>query len=580
MIELHPGLILIIGAIIAVALPLKIRQVVIIASSLLAIYALFRLNYGIAMVYPFINEMELILLKVDKLSWVFGLIFTIMAFLGCLFGLHVKNRIESASAMVYAGSALGVTFAGDWFSLLIFWELMAISSVFLIWYRKTLQSTKAGMRYFIFHLLGGNLLLAGILLLILNGNYEVGLLTGNNDAAFWLVFLGVAINAAIVPLHAWLSDAYPEGTVTGSVFLSSFTTKVAVYALVRIFAGFEVLIWLGVLMALYGVVYAVLENNIRRLLAYHIISQVGYMVAGVGIGTSLALNGAVAHAFCHILYKSLLFMGTGSVIYMTGKEKLSELGGIARKMPLVVILYMVGAFSISGVPLFNGFISKSMVVSAAGAADLPVAELLLLMASIGTFLHTGLKLPYFTFFGENKGAKVERSLPLNMYLAMAGGAFLCILLGIFPSLLYQYLPFAATYHPWTADHVLAQLQLLFGTLIAFYIYIPKLGGKPTVSLDVDWLYRKPGLVFINGLTKITCEIRDYLRQKVGDFVMSLKPFADNPFAVITKTTPVSAEKGAIGYYNEDRYRFSTGTLITLFIAVFVFMVSYLLILFS
>ena len=343
------------------------------------------------------------------------------------------------------------------------------------------------------HIVGGSLLFAGILIHVATGGeLTVQALTESGTAtwAFWLILLGVAINAAIPPLHAWLTDAYPEASVTGSVFLSAFTTKTAVYVLLRVFPGASVLVVAGVVMALYGVVYAVLENDIRRLLAYHIVSQVGYMVTGVGMGTALALDGAAAHAFSHILYKSLLFMGTGAVIYATGLRKLTELGGISDKMKLVVFLYTVGAFSISGVPLFNGFISKSMVISAATYDHRPIVELLLTFASVGTFLHTGLKLPYFTFFGPKKDTPVA-PVPLNMLVAMGVGALLCFAYGVMPDLLYRLLPNGSEYHPYTVDHVMSSVQLLLGTAVAFWLLLAKLGGQATISVDTDWLYRKP-----------------------------------------------------------------------------------------
>src|SRR5512145_3515878 len=191
--------------------------------------------------------------------------------------------------------------------------------------------------------------------------------------------------------------------------MTAFTTKTAVYALLRGYGGHpnEVIMWLGAAMAVYGVVYAVLENDARRLLAYHIISQVGYMVCGVGLGTEMALNGTTAHAFSHILYKALLFMGAGAVLEVTGRRNLSEMGGLYKTMPATLSLYMIGAFAISAVPLFSGFVSKSMVVSAAGESHLQAIFLLLTLASAGTFLHTGLKLPYYMFFAKDSGIRAQ-----------------------------------------------------------------------------------------------------------------------------------------------------------------------------
>ena len=308
--------------------------------------------------------------------------------------------------------------------------------------------------------------------------------------AGWLVLGGFAINAAVVPLHAWLSDAYPEAGVTGSVFLSAFTTKTAVYVLARGFAGWEILIVLGVIMALYGVVFAVLENDIRRLLAYHIISQVGYMVAAVGIGTEIAINGAVSHAFAHVIYKGLLFMGAGAAIYATGRRTLTALGGISDRMRLVVVLYMVGAFAISAFPLFSGFVSKSLVIYAAEKEHIYWAVALLYLASVGTFLHTGLKLPYFTWFGPRRDDIHVGPVPRGMIVGMFLAAVLCIGIGVYPAALYDLLPFPNSYEPYTSDHVVRTLQMLGFTAAGFWLLRGRLGGEATITIDADWPYRK------------------------------------------------------------------------------------------
>jgi multicomponent Na+:H+ antiporter subunit D len=483
---LHPALPLLLAAALQGLLRERWRGPVALAGALLALAAVTALPPGAALGVTLLGH-DLRLLVADPLSRVFALVFAVMACLGTLYALHVRRGGEQAATLVYAGSSLGVVFAGDWVTLFLFWEMMAVASTAVVWCGGD-RALAAGFRYLFVHLASGSLIFVGIALLVPTG--VVGMGQVPPGAAFWLLLTGVAINAAIPPLHAWLTDAYPESSVTGSVFLSAFTTKTAVYVLVRAFAGTEILVWAGVAMALYGVVFAVLENDIRRLLAYHIVSQVGYMVAGVGIGTALALDGATAHAFCHILYKALLFMGAGAVLEATGRRRLTELGGIAGGMKAVVVLYMVGAFSISGVPLFNGFVSKSMVVSAAAEGGWPVFELLLTLASIGTFLHTGLKLPWFTFFATPRGL-APRPIPRNMLAAMGVAAALCVGLGVAPSWLYARLPFGAAYEPYTLDHVLSALQLLLGTGAAFVLLRGQLGGEPTVSLDTDWLYRRP-----------------------------------------------------------------------------------------
>jgi multicomponent Na+:H+ antiporter subunit D len=382
---------------------------------------------------------------------------------------------------------------------------MAFASVFLVWFRRRPESLAVGYRYLLVHTAGGLALLAGLILRYqaTGGDLSFGPIgVGSPSLSTYLIMIGFLLNAAVPPFHAWLPDAYGEATVTGAVFMCAFTTKTAVYALARAFAGMEILVPLGVCMALYGVVYAVLENDARRLLAYHIISQVGYMVAGVGIGTELAINGTCAHAFAHILYKGLLFMGCGSVLHMTGKSKFSELGGLYKKMPMAFVFTMIGGLSISAFPLFSGFVSKAMIVASGFEVHNYWAAFLLTLASAGTFLHTGLKVPYFIWFGKNNCSQEtwDKAVdpPWNMQLGMAIAAFLCILIGSYTPYLYQMLPYpqvAAAYHPYTAYHLSETLQILLFTAVGFFLLIKKLAPEPTISIDLDWFYRMGGRGF-------------------------------------------------------------------------------------
>lgn len=486
-----PALILILGALILPLVPGRaLRAAIAVALPAVALWVIWGLPDGARLVVPFAGH-DLHVLQADRLSLVFGKVFALVGVIAGIYAFHTGDRRQQVAALLYNAGALGVTFAGDYFTLYAFWELMAVSSTILIWARDRQDSQRAGRRYILVHLAGGAVLLFGIFLHV-HGTGSILIerfAPGTGGVAAWAILLGFCLNAAVPPLGAWLPDAYPRATVTGAIFCSALTTKTAVYTLLRVYPGWEVLAVAGVVMALYGVVYAVLANDIRELLAYHIISQVGYMVAGVGIGTTMALNGAAAHAVCHILYKSLLFMGAGAVIHTTGRQKLTELGGFWRRQKLVFGLYMIGAFSISGFPLWNGFVSKSMVVSAAGNVHWDWAFLLLMLASVGTFLHTGLKLPYGIWLGEDRGVKPERA-PVNMVAAMAVAAFFCTLLGVAPGLLYQDLPYAVDWDPYTAPHVIEAVQLLLFTFFAFWVFVPMLHGEPTISMDTDVLYRK------------------------------------------------------------------------------------------
>lgn len=440
---------------------------------------------------------DLVFGRVDQLTRVFLNVFTIMAIIGCIYGLHVKETGQHIAAFLYIGGSLGVTLCGDYLTLFVFWELMAFASTFLIWYRNKKRSIDAGFRYLLIHIAGGLVLLAGIFLRYKNIHDLSFVQIATNGATFadYLIMIGFMLNAAVPPIHAWLPDAYPEASVTGAVFMCAFTTKTAVYVLARGFPGFEALAIMGAIMTVYGVAYATIENDARRILAYHIVSQVGYMVCGIGIGTAMAVNGAVSHAYAHIIYKALLFMGAGAVLEMTGTSKLNELGGLYRRMPLAMIFTVIGGISISGFPFTSGFVSKSMIIAAAGESHRTGLLLMMTLAAVGTFLSVGIKLPYFIWFGKDSGVQAKDA-PWNMNLAMAIAASLCFFIGIYPEYLYRMLPFPVNYHPYTTYHLAETMQLLGFTGLGFFIMVKKLKPKPKMNLDVDWLYRKGAKVFM------------------------------------------------------------------------------------
>ncbi len=560
---LPPAAILLAGSLLLPLLPRRIRASAFLVFPLVALAIVLTLPDGATLRVNFLDY-SLAVLKVDQLSRVFATVFGMIAFAGGIYAFHLRDTGQQVAALVYAGSSLGVTFAGDYLTLIVFWELMAVSSTYLVWARGTDDAHRAGMRYLYVHLFGGSMLLAGILLTLAEtGTLGIVALAPNQSAASWLILAGVALNAAVPPLNAWLPDAYPRATVTGAVFLSAFTTKTAVYVLARVFPGWEILLVLGVMMTLYGVVFAVLSNDIRGILAYHIISQVGFMVAGVGIGTALSLNGSVAHAFSHILYKALLFMGAGVVLHTTGTTKLTELGGLLRDMPSTFWLYMVGAFSISGVPLFNGFISKSMVVSAAGEAHYELAYLLLHLASVGTFLSIALKLPAGTWFGERKSLVSSRP-PKNMIIGMGVLATLCIVYGVVPSLLYRQLPYAAAYEPYTVAHVNEAVQMLLLTFVAFWFLRAKLAPEPTMTLDTDWFYRMPSRLVKSVVVDGVGRVFDGAEEIVKHGVHLVARVSRNPLIVLHMMRGETSRNAAWNPgYDPDAARLPLGLLLGL-----------------
>ncbi len=487
---------------------------------------------------------DLSMLRVDRLSLLFGYIFHIAAFFGVLYGLHVKDRMQQFASLAYPGAALGAVFAGDLLTLFIFWELLALTSVLLIWARQSTRSAGAGMRYLVISVVSGLLLLAGALI----QQRQTGSLAfeyiGLGGLASWLIFLAFGIKCAFPFLHNWLTDSYPEATPLGTVLLSGFTTKVAVYSLARGYPGTEILIYIGALMTFFPIYYAVIENDLRRVLSYSMINQIGFMVIGVGIGTALSLNGAVSHAFNDVLFKGLLMMSMGVVLHMTGKIKGSELGGLYKTMPVTATLCIVGAASISAFPLFAGFVSKSMVVLAATEEGYTFIWMVMLFASAGVFHHAGIKIPYFAFFGHDSGIRVRRNVPGGMMLAMILAAAACIYVGSQPALLYSLLPWEVHFEAYTITHVLTQTQLLFLSAVAFAwlmlagLYPPEL---KSTNLDAEWIYRSLGPRLVRGLAARLGYVSDAVRGGTADQVAAILGFVtrqSGPAGVLARVWPV------------------------------------------
>jgi len=516
-----PALILLIGAFLVAVVQPALRPVIALAAPLATLYAIWQVPDGILLSATFLGY-EVQLIEGGPLRRLFATVFALMAFAGVLFSFKQAKWYELAAAMAYAAGAIGVSFAGDLIVMFVFWELMALFSVVVVWSGGTFGSKRAGIRYIIMHLLGGIILKIGIEgIMVHTGSVEIRPLVLDNFDT-WMVFTGILINAAAPPVSAWLADAYPESSPTGSVFLSAFTTKTAVLALILLFPGQPLLIWIGLWMVFYGIIYALLENDIRRILSYSIINQVGFMVVAVGIGTELALNGAAAHAFAHIFYKALLFMSAGAVIYQTGKNKCTELGGLYQSMPLTTICGTIGALAISSFPLTSGFISKGLTVSAAADSHLGFVWFLLVAASAGVFLHAGIKFPWYVFFQKDSGLR-PKDPPWNMQAAMVLLSVFCIVLGVFPGLLYWMLPYPVDYVPYTAEHVVTQLQLLLFAGLAFFVMLPMMKRTLTVSLDLDWFWRVAWV----RLFRLVERLMNGLRIGLGGAVLGLlKRFSD------------------------------------------------------
>ncbi|MEJ2532967.1 MAG: Na(+)/H(+) antiporter subunit D [Halioglobus sp.] len=501
-----PALILVAAAIAIGLVRGHLRTGVVLLAPLLTLWAVWQVPDGVHDTITFLSY-QIEPVEGSPLRRLFATVFALMAFVGGLYAFRLARWYELAAAYAYAAGAVGVSFAGDLISLFIYWELMALFSTVVVWCGGTPASRAAGIRYAIMHLLGGVVLKVGIEgVVVSTGSIQITPMLAQ-DFNSWMILCGILINAAAPPLSAWLADAYPESSPTGSVFLSAFTTKTAVLALILLFPGEPVLVGIGLFMVMYGIIYALLENDIRRILAYSIVNQVGFMVCAVGIGTQLALNGAAAHAFAHILYKALLFMSAGVVIYRTGKNRCTELGGLYQTMPLTTICCIVGALSISSFPLTSGFTTKSLISQAAANEGLAGVYMLLTAASAGVFLHAGIKFPWFVFFQRDSGLR-PKDAPWNMALAMLIFAALCILIGVFPHWLYALLPYPVDYQAYSAGKVVFYLQLLLFSGLAFFLLLPLMKRTETISLDVDWLWRRAAPALLAWLARLAKPLQE------------------------------------------------------------------------
>ena len=501
-VAIHPSFALVAGGVLAAVLRGRFASMVMVIAPVFGFFTVYQLEPGATSASALFG-FELTTVSVDKLSLLFGYLFHLAAFIAGIYSFHLRDPWQLSMGLIYAGSAVGVAFAGDLVTLFLWWEALAITSVFQIWGRRTERAEKTGFRYLFMHISSGLILLAGIALRYAEGGQEalgMGPLTvafEGGDLGATLILVAIGIKCAFPMLHTWLIDGYPEATPTGTVFLAAFTTKAAVYLLARLFPGTEILIWVGTSMAVFPIFFAVIENDLRRVLGYSMINQLGFMVVGIGLAGAYGVNGAVSHAFNDVLFKGLLFMAMGAVLHRTGKIKGSELGGLFKTMPWTTGFCIVGAASISAFPLFSGFVSKSMIMTEAANQGYHVVWLCLLFATAGVVEHAGIKIPYFAFFAHDSGLRPKEA-PFNMLLAMGIAAFLCIFIGCNPQWLYGMLPNEMSYNPYDATHVITQTQILLFAMLAVWvlmvkkIYPPEL---PSINLDFDWFYRKGGTAF-------------------------------------------------------------------------------------
>lgn len=536
---MHPGLIMMVFGVFVIFLPDYLRKPLTLVAPIFATFAFFVIPSNKNIVYTIGDLFTIKLVNLDGLAYAFMLAFCIISILAGVYSYGTQEKIESGMSLIYAGSMMSVILAGDIISLIVFWEIAAIASAYLVYARHSLRSRRAAFRYLLMHVFGGNMFLAGILIYeITYGNNIENIMHAYGQPEFWLIFIGVAVNAAIPPLNSWLSDAYPESTMGGAVYLGSFTTKAAMYVMIRMFAGWEALLWIGAIMAVYGACMAIMENDIRRLLSYHIVSQLGMVIAAIGCGGTAGIDGATAHAITNIIFKGTLLMGAGVIIYSTGQRKITDLGGLSKKMPITSICFLISSLAIAGLPGLSGFVSKALVTSAVGETGNHIVGLLLTVAGVGTLLSITLKINYYVFFGtpEDKVKSLEVKKPKpTMTIAMILGTALSVVIGIFPAQFYSLMPYATDVKPYTLGHVMEYIAIFVGGTIPFFMFLERMRPHDEYTLDFDWFYRKllnPVVKWLSsGLIKIfTCTERAI----VGSIVYIGKHI-NNPYLIIRES---------------------------------------------
>lgn len=489
---LHPGIVLILAGAVIVLLPKAASRYLLPLGALAALAALLGTDKGLSVEVPFAGELKLSLFVCDEISWFFGLVFAVIGVIGSVYSMDKGRRGEKAASAVYAGSALMTVFAGNMLTFIIFWEVMAVASIYMVFQGNGPDARRSSYRYMVMHLFGGNMLLAGVMLLPAGITAALGPVTDTDSLAYWLMFIGIGVNCALPPFHTWVADSYPQATPESQLFMGSYTTKVAVYAMIRFFAGTEWLVIFAAVTAVLAACMALIENDLRKLLSYHIVSQVAMMVAGLAAGGDVGAAGAAMHAAFNILYKGVLLMAAGNIFTALGLRYITDMGGLARKMPVTAVCAFIASFAIAGVPYFSGFASKALIMDALHAGGFNMSYILVTMAGVGTWLSITMKINYFVFIKKPErelpaGASPGR-VPAYKVLAMAAATVLVVITGIRPEICYDMLSMDPS-HLFAADHVLEYIGLFAGATVPFVLLRTFMAPHQGINLDVDRFYR-------------------------------------------------------------------------------------------
>lgn len=568
---LHPGLIMMLAGLLVMALPQSCRKPLALIAPVISLVALLQLGPDSTLTYRINESLSIELIKLDNLSFVFALIMCVIGIVIAIYGESISEKLECGMSMLYLGSIISVILAGDCISLIVFWEVAAFASMYVIYASHNREASRSSFRYVLVHSFGGNMLLVGILMYVFKYGIEINNISQyTNEPFFWFMLIGVAVNAAIPPLNSWMSDSYPESTLTGTVYLASCTSKAAIYVMLRMFAGYQVMVWVGVIMAVFGALMAIMENDLRRLLSYHIVSQLGMMVAAVGIGGAIGIDGATAHVITNIIFKGVLLMGAGAVIYATGKKKITELGGLGKRMPIVSICFLINSLAIAGLPGLSGFVSKGLITTGIEEAGLEFAGILMTLAGVGTLLSITLKINYYVFWGpcDEETAKMPlKKVPWTMNLAMILGTVMTVAIGLFSSKFYALMPNASQIHVYGASHVFEYIFIFIGGAIPFFMYIKKMRPHEEITIDFDWFYRRPLFKAVNAISLALNKSFAWFHDLVISGVRHASDRMSDPYLVTEKSEKLVIKN--FSFENKDK---AIGDVLTVIVGIVAIMV--------
>ncbi len=396
-----------------------------------------------------------IVLVLDAVSKILLLVVNLVAFLACVYAVSymqkytAQNKFYALFLLMVAGMN-GVVLTGDLFNLFVFLEIASIASYALVGFGVEHEELEAGFKYLVLGTIASTMLLVGIAIIYnLTGSVNMAdvanFITGmsNNRAllfALAMFVFGFGLKAGLVPFHAWLPDAHPSAPAPVSAMLSGVLIKaIGVYPLVRIIYSvfgapemiLNLVLWIGVVSAAVGVFLALGQYDVKRLMAYHSVSQIGYVAMGIGLGTPLGIAAGLFHMFNHALFKGLLFLDAGSLESATGTRDLRQMGGLMKKMPVTSLATITGSLSIAGVPPFNGFFSKLLIIIAAIMAKQYVAAGIATFVSLLT-LASFTKVMKYSLLGELSDMyKSLRESPILMVIALMILSILCLAVGLF-----------------------------------------------------------------------------------------------------------------------------------------------------